>query len=228
MPLNHKESQTMERIFQHPVSYNLEWHEITTLLEQLGTVKVEDNKHLTFTVNGVSKVFHRLHNQDNLEIQQVVDLQHFLEGAGACKNGTGATAPLLRLLVVVTSLETQVFRYEQTDSMPERLHPYDPHGLLHRLTSPRGDEGSPSENLAYYKAVAKTLTGAEEILVMSSGTQSGSTIAHLKDFLEVYHSELAQRIIGTLALSPEALGEAQLREAQLLHEARAFASARHQ
>jgi hypothetical protein len=80
--MSHKQTHILGRIFQHPVSHNLEWHDVIALIEHLGTVEEQDNGHLAFTVNGVSQVFHRSHEKDVSEVQEVLDLRHFLESAG--------------------------------------------------------------------------------------------------------------------------------------------------
>jgi hypothetical protein len=103
--------------------------------------------------------------------------------------------------------------------VPERLHPYDPQGALNRLLHTEGvDRASrASENLAYYQAIAATLAGAEEILLMGNGTGASSAMTHLKDYLTTHHSEIAAKVVGALKLDLEALSED-----QLLQEARAF------
>lgn len=222
--LSNRHAHTVEQIFQHPASHNLEWRDVTSLIAHLGTVEEKDNGRLTFTVNGISQVFQRSSEKDVSEVQQVLDLRHFLESVGIEKKGAFTTeatiTPLqLRLLVVINQKETLVFRSEERNSMPERLHPYDPHGVLHHLNHTEGaDMGSRSpENLTYYQAIAETLTGAEEVLLMGNGTGAGSAMTHLKDFLATHHPNLANKVVGALTLDLEALTKE-----QLLEEARAF------
>jgi hypothetical protein len=220
--LGHRFTHILGRIFQHPASHNLEWRDVIALIEHLGTVEEEENGHLIFTIQGVSQSFHRTHQKDVSEVQQVLDLRHFLESVGVDKDGViaperGNTAPKLRLLVVINQKETLVFRSEDKDSVPERLHPYDPHGVLHHLNHMEGrDIGAREpENITYYQAIAKTLAGAEEVLLMGNGTGASSAMTHLQDYLVAHDAEIAQRIVGTLTLDLEALTEG-----QLLQEAR--------
>jgi len=217
--LGHKDPHTLAQIFQHPASHNLEWRDVIALIEHLGTVQEKENGHLTFTVNGVSEVFHRSRNKDVSEVQQVLDLRHFLEIARVGMNGERDAVPQLRLLVVINQKETRVFRSEDKGSVSERLHPYDPHGMLHHLNHTLGgDMGSREpENTTYYEAVAKTLTDAAEILLMGNGTGGSSAMTHLKEYLGAHHPQIANKIIGTLTVDIESLTEG-----QLLQEAHAF------
>ncbi len=219
-----RHTHTLGRIFQHPASHNLEWRDVIALIEQLGNVEEKENGHLTFTVNGISQVFQRSQEKDVSEIQQVLDLRHFLESVGVEKDGTitteAAITPLdSRLLVVIDRKETLVFRTEDKDSVPERLHPYDPQGALNRLIHTEGaDKASRApENLTYYQAIADTLAGAAEVLLMGNGTGASSAMTHLQDYLASHRPEIARSIVGALTLDLEALTED-----QLLQEARAF------
>lgn len=222
--LNDRHTHTLGRIFQHPISHNLEWRNVIALIGHLGTVKEQGNGHLAFTVNDITQVFHRSPGKDVSEIQEVLDLRHFLESAGVDKDGRVATeatiVPMqLHLLVVINRKETLVFRTEVRDAVPERLQPYDPTGTLDRLIHTEGvDKTSRSpENLSYYKAIAETLLGAEEVLLMGNGTGASSAMTHVKDYLTTHNSDIAAKIVGTLTVDVEALTED-----ELLQQARAF------
>ena len=210
---------TLENVFQNPVSSELEWHDIIALIEQIGTVKTKNNGQLTFTVNGTPWIFHRAKDQDTSDRPQVRALRAFLESVGFHQNSPIDTNSKLRLLVVISQHETLIFRSEEKGSVPERLHPFDPHGTLRMLKHTQGNnaEARAPESLAYYEAISKTLTGAEEILLMGSGTGASSAMTHLKDYLETHHKDTAASIVGALTVDIEALTEG-----QLLQEARAF------
>ena len=222
--LSNKYLHTLEHIFQHPTPHTLEWHDVIALVEHLGAVKEGDKGHLTLTLNGITQDFHRSQNKEVSEITQVQALRDFLERAGIGKSGVIATeaidsAPKSRFLVVVSQKETLVFRSEEKGSEPERLHPADPHRVLHHQDHSAGGDISSRlpENRTYYKAIAETLPGAGEILLMGHGTAGGSAMGHLEDFLATHHPEIAKKVVGTLTRDVEALTEG-----QLLQEARAF------
>lgn len=209
-----KDATTMGRIYQHPASHNLEWRDVVALVEHLGTVDEKDNGHITFAVNGASQGFHRPRDKDISDVQQILDLREFLERSGYGKNGTVDAGPGSQLLVVINQKETLIFRTDGDDSIPQRIEPYDPEDNLRFLKHTEGpdiDARSP-ENLTYYKAIADTLAGAHEVLLMGNGTGGSSAMGHLQDFLTATHPEIAAAISGALTVDIEALTDGELLE----------------
>jgi hypothetical protein len=219
MPTTHlsaKNVRTLERIYQHPVSHNLEWHDVIALIEHLGTVKEESNGHLTLTVKGESKVFHRSHGKDISEIQQVLDLRHFLESAQVGNKGPIKPHSELKFLAVVTQQETRVFRLGGTE--PLHIRPDEPTYLRHLQHTEGGDVAARSpESMVYYEAIAQALMGTDEILLMGNGTGASSAMLHLKDYLETHHAALARLVVGSVMVDVESLTNG-----ELLAQARLF------
>lgn len=88
-PLSNKHIHTVERIFQHPASHNLEWRDVIALIEHMGTVHEENDGRMKFTLNGLSQNFQRSRDKKDVsEVEQILDLRRFLEGAGVEKDGT--------------------------------------------------------------------------------------------------------------------------------------------
>ena len=78
----------------------------------------------------------------------------------------------LHLLVVIDHQEARIYRTEVHGAVPERIAPYDPHGYGRHLHSAHEwtDGKRPPERKSYYEAVAKTLRGADQVLLFGSGT----------------------------------------------------------
>ncbi len=92
-PLSNKHIHTVENIFRHPASHNLEWRDVIALVEHLGSVHEENDGRMKFTLNGVSQTFQRSKDKKDVsEVEQIVDLRRFLEGAGVEKDGTMAAS----------------------------------------------------------------------------------------------------------------------------------------
>jgi hypothetical protein len=81
MHVSHNHRQTLDRIFSHPVSSNVEWRQVTSLLESLGAATEERNGKLRVTLGGETAVFEPPHGKD-VDRQTVVDLRRMLEHAG--------------------------------------------------------------------------------------------------------------------------------------------------
>jgi hypothetical protein len=72
---------TMEKIFGHPVSHNIEWHDVLSLLEQVGTVSKRHDGRYEVTLGTERQTFDAPHH-DDIDEQQVVDLRRMLKSAG--------------------------------------------------------------------------------------------------------------------------------------------------
>ena len=72
---------TVQKILQHPVSHNIEWHDVVSLLEAIGTVEAHrDNKvevHL-----GSQTGFFDVPAHKDIEVETVVALRRMLTAAG--------------------------------------------------------------------------------------------------------------------------------------------------
>jgi hypothetical protein len=72
---------TVTRLFAHPASGNIEWREVRSLLEDIGSASAEPNGALRVTLGGETEVFRRPHGKD-IDVQMVVDLRRMLTRAG--------------------------------------------------------------------------------------------------------------------------------------------------
>ena len=71
--------RTFDRIFQHPISHNLEWRDVHALLGEMADVTREHNGSLKVTRNGQILVLHPTGKKDVTEMHEVMGLRHFLE-----------------------------------------------------------------------------------------------------------------------------------------------------
>jgi hypothetical protein len=74
--------RTLEQLFQHPVAHNVEWRAVVSLLEAVGTIAAEHNGKLRVAINGQTVVLHRPQHKDVADVEQLVEIRHFLERAG--------------------------------------------------------------------------------------------------------------------------------------------------
>jgi hypothetical protein len=78
-PLTSSHQRTFDRIFQHPISHNLEWRDVHALLAEMGEVVKEHNGSLKITRHGQTMVLHPTSKKDVTEMDEVMALRHFLE-----------------------------------------------------------------------------------------------------------------------------------------------------
>jgi hypothetical protein len=72
---------TLERIFSHPTSANIEWRQVLSLLEAVGSVTEEHNGNVKVTLGGETEVL-RPPREKDVDKQMIVDLRRMLSSAG--------------------------------------------------------------------------------------------------------------------------------------------------
>ena len=72
---------TLLQIFQHPTSHNVEWHDVISLLETVGSVEERHDDMFVFRIGDEREVLRRPKAKD-MDTQQLVDLRRMLTSAG--------------------------------------------------------------------------------------------------------------------------------------------------
>jgi hypothetical protein len=209
--------RTYDGIFRHPAARNLGWRDVRSLLGALAEVVDEPNGNLKITRNGQTLVLHSSLDKNVAEIEELMEIRHFLERSGAVEPEAAAAG--VHLLVVIDHRQARVYKTEVHGSVPQRVTPYNPGGFgrhLHNVQDDSNGQRKP-ERKSFYEAIAKTLEGAERILLFGSGTGASSAMDELLAELKHHHGALAKRIVGSIVLD-----ETHLSEDQLLAKARDF------
>jgi hypothetical protein len=84
--LNNHHRDTLKRILDHPASGNVEWRQVLSLLEAVGTVEEEHNGKFKVTLGAETEMLGRPHGKD-VDRQMIVDLRRMLTGAGFSADG---------------------------------------------------------------------------------------------------------------------------------------------
>jgi hypothetical protein len=79
--LNHHHRVTLEKIFSHPSSGNVEWRQVLSLLEAVGTTTQEHNGKVKVELGGETEVLQPPDGKD-VDRQMIVDLRRMLTNAG--------------------------------------------------------------------------------------------------------------------------------------------------
>jgi hypothetical protein len=205
---NHQ--RTYDAVFQHPISRNLQWRDVRSMLISLSDASEEHSDHLKFTRNGHSLTIHPPKRKDFSDVQELMQVRHFLERSGTSIPPTAAEG--IHLLVVIDHREARVFKTELHGSVPQRIAPYDPHGShrhLHNVEDDSNGQRKP-ELKAFYETVVRTLSGAEVILIFGSSRGASSAMNHLVAELKQHHPHIAGRVVGTIVVDEQHLSDGQL------------------
>ncbi|HTU38369.1 MAG TPA: hypothetical protein VMF35_10140 [Acidimicrobiales bacterium] len=79
--LNSHHRETLAQIFRHPLSHNLEWHAIVSLLESVGTVKETKKDHVVVTIGDSTETLEVPHNKD-IDPNSLANLRRLLRNEG--------------------------------------------------------------------------------------------------------------------------------------------------
>jgi hypothetical protein len=79
--LNHHHRDTLEKIFRHPLSGNVEWRQVLSLLAAVGTTTQEPNGKVKVELGGETEVLRPPDDKD-VDRQMIVDLRRMLTNAG--------------------------------------------------------------------------------------------------------------------------------------------------
>jgi hypothetical protein len=79
--LSNHHRTTLRQIFQHPVSHNIEWRSVVSLLDAVGSVTEHHDGKVTVTLGSATE-FLDPPAQKDIDTQMVVDLRRMLTDAG--------------------------------------------------------------------------------------------------------------------------------------------------
>lgn len=73
--------KTVEKLFTHPTSHNIQWHDVLSMLEAAGQVEEPHDGRFLVTLGAETQMFDAPKGPD-VDTQQIVDLRRMLTSAG--------------------------------------------------------------------------------------------------------------------------------------------------
>ena len=221
---------TIEGLYRHPITHNMEWSAVVALFEKLGTVDHKGHNELAFGLGGEHHRLHKPHSKD-LTAQEVMAFRHMLtragwapqtvSNAGVAPSGTPGTpmrdAPdlLPDLLVVVDHHEARLYHLDVRSAalVDHVIRPFDPHHLLHHVShndQAREQRQRTPEDHAFYETIAQAVAQAGAIVVIGHGAGRSNAAHHLIEFLHRHHPLLAGKVVCEVVADLSGLTEPQL------------------
>jgi len=217
--LNGHHRKTLAAIFQHPLSHNLEWHDVLSLIDHVGGTSTRDGGGHDLTIGEDRLFLGPVHDHD-LTGEQVRDLRAFLTRAGLAPDAdagltpddTPAEAPAPAALdhiephciVLIDHHHARLFGLGGAScdaTTAQTFTPDDDDGskrrIEHKQQNDDHDGGHAGEEAAYYEHVAIALKPARRIVVLSDGKGRSNAGAYLVDYLMRHHPAIAGRIVAT-------------------------------
>lgn len=216
-PLTGSHLRAYQKVFQHPMSHSLNWHDVHAMFRQLAQVDEETNGNLKVTRNGHTLVLDPPRAKDVSAPDEIMSLRHFLERSEVTPTDKETNDG--NWLLVIDHHEARIFRSTDHDAIPQRIPSRGPEDVVRRaanaMESSRGKE-KPDPN-SFFKPVAEALAGAGKLLVFGAGTGASNEMSQFIQWAESHQPSLSERIVGSLVVD-----EHHLTEGQLLAKAREF------
>jgi hypothetical protein len=199
--------RTLEALFRHPTAHNLEWQDVLTLFERIGSVHRRGGDKFSLEVAGEHYLIHKPHSKD-LTSSEVVDVRNLLRKTG----WTPQSSRLAErhsvnedevLMVVIDHHGAKIYRIAPARSATEAIGitPYDPHHFLHHLAhkdQSRAEGQRAPEDSSFYARISETLASASKVVVVGHGQGKSNASQHLVEYLRTHHPETYQRVVREL------------------------------
>jgi hypothetical protein len=207
---------TYQALFAHPISRNLAWRDVHSLVLAITGVAAQPDGRIVATRFGHSITLHPDRSTPMSSTQEIIAVRHFLQDKPL---EAAASVELGRLLVVVDHRHASIYTTTNSGSVPVVVIPEDTGGNsrhLHNVDNLANGQRKP-EVKRFYQAIIKQLESAHSILIFGSSTGQASAMVHLMADLKANHPRISARVIGH-----EVLDQQHLTEDQLLAAAREF------
>lgn len=188
------ERRVLDRIFQHPISHNLHWREVTALFKSVGEVEQAHNGHLVFKLGTNHLTFATAQVKD-LAPDDVISLRHLLTQAGLHVAPIPAEpAADAAIAIIIGHAGARIYQLPQ-----DKAHhaPHETHHLHHAIARRQHDadreKGSPADH-RFFDAIARDVPADARIVVVSHGTGQSNEGAHLMDYMAKHHPSVHDRI----------------------------------
>lgn len=227
--LNGHHRKTLASLFRHPASHNVEWHDVLSLLQHIGTVTERHSGDFDIAIGAHAIILDRPKGHD-LDGDQLRSLRHFLAAAGLSSDKGAPAAPMpapaaadaATCIVLIDHHHAKIFAacYRHTAAhAPIVVKPADDDGSHRRVTHRQGDDdhdgGYPSKEAAFYERITADLGPATRIVVLSDGKGRSNAGDQFVDHLKHLHGEVAHRIVATDRVDISQLSDGEIVEAGL-------------
>jgi hypothetical protein len=230
-PLNHHHRDTLSQIFTHPLSHNIEWQAVLSLLEALGAVETRPDGKFVLTLGPETETLERPRDKD-LDPQQVVDLRRMLRNAGygpedepagglTVTEHPGATEAFRgkQVIAAIDFHHTDIYATDAApDQRPTQLLAADPRGHFHKISHHAGNPDGTYEDdsSGYWKEIGDALAPAGAILLLGHGKGKANASHKFVAYAEEHRKDIAAKIVAEVRADIDDLTNEQvLRLAQL-------------
>ncbi|WP_010163348.1 hypothetical protein [Sphingomonas sp. PAMC 26617] len=192
--------RALEKLFQHPLTHNLTWRDLTHLFEAIGTTEQRPGGDLILRVGDQQLSLKPAHGKD-LTARDVMDVRHLLVRAGWSDQGVAPVPPIdpatPDLLVVIDHAGARLYPIHpehRTMAVEETHHLR--HDHIDRATHDADRAENDPADTRFFAAVAASLPAKGRIVLVSQGTGQSNEARHLTEYLAQQRPSLEGRILA--------------------------------
>ena len=223
--------RTLDAIFQHPLSHNLQWRDVVALLTGIGDIDERRSGEYSLHAGGERLSLHKPRAKD-VPADDVVHLRRFLERAGWAPNASAQTpvddlSGASSVIVVIDYSGAKVVRLprKSAPSSAASSGPLEVHHLVRQLARDDHDRdhapghdrdhgGGRNETYSrdeqFFEDVATAMAGTGDIVLIGHGKGQSNEADHLNKYLQSHHKDVHARIVQTIVADLSHLTMAEL------------------
>lgn len=194
--------RALEKIFQHPLTHNLSWREVTSLFETIGIAEHRHNGELVLGM-GDGQIFMKPAHGKDLAATEVMDVRRLLVRAGFAAKASepvtraGSAAPDVMVIIDHDGARIQVLDADSpATAAVETQH------LRHQHIDRKHHDADREENYPadtrFFEAVAVAMPAIGRIFVIGHGKGQSNEASHLIAYLAQHHQDIDARISGNI------------------------------
>ena len=202
-----QDRRTLDAIFQHPLSHNLDWHDVVGLMTSIGGIEENSNGVFSLGVGADRLSMNKPHGKD-IASEDLVRLRALLSRAGWAPNAAASAHTNLPVVehdavIVIDHAGARVFQLGiggDTALTPSSREPKVVHLTRELKRNDHGqdrDESYPKDT-QLFERIAMTIANDQRIVLIGHGHGQSNEAHHLSAYLGVHHKDIHARIIETI------------------------------
>ncbi len=215
--LNGHHRTTLAGVFAHPAAHNLEWHDVLSLLNHVGSATARRSGGYDVVIGDDRVVLRHQHGHDLGDADLRLVRAVLTKGGFSPDPVPVATgdAPLAAWRVVwIDHHQARLFGPGADRTVPRVLVPDDGDGARRRIENRQGnddhDGGHAPEDQDFYRRIAADLADAPSIVLFSDGHGRSSAGEFLHDYLQRHAPAIAARIVAAERVDASHRSDAQI------------------
>jgi hypothetical protein len=197
-----RKRKTLDAVFQHPLTHNLEWREVIALIDSIGSVTEKRDGEFLLEAGDQRLSMRRPHGKD-IEGPDVIELRQFLTRAGWSPEAapvSEAHAPHLATIIVIDHAGAKIYQVAEPDDDAIRqpvvveASRHVVHDVDRKQHDADRDEIYPQDE-RFFEAITRAIAPGGQIVIIGHGKGQSNEGDHLRVYLDTQHKAVCARIV---------------------------------